>query len=322
LKIAPIVRSDKDKWSAPSAEDFISALEGATGVMKALKARGSIVGGKIAGALIEIPDIRELVIIGDLHGDFNCLARILEEIDFKKFLEDPTNKIVFLGDYIDRGSNSIGVLYSLCRLKMDYPESIMLMRGNHEAPSEFPFSSHDYPFQISEKFGEERGRLIYRNSLSLFRELAVAVTIGNTLLLVHGGLPTPEGTTADFRTKLSRAPESHLADSVLEEILWNDPRELTRVPGWEPSRRGIGRHFGEDITDRWLNATGTVCVVRGHEPCKGYRLDHGDKVLTLFSSKEPYPSFEAAYLRIGSKDIELVRNARSLLPFVRYPVLT
>ena len=311
--------SGRGELGSPSDQEFSDALVRATEVMKALRERGSITGGMITGALFEIPEVDGLVVISDLHGDFECLAGILDEIHYEDFLAEPRNKIIFMGDYVDRGSNSIGVLYSLCRLKIEHPESTVLMRGNHEAPSEFPFASHDYPFEISDRFGEEKGRAIYRKSLMLFRELAVAAILSRRLLIVHGGLPALDGPAEDYRSKLAKAQENHLVDSILEEVLWNDPRQIDKGPGWEPSPRGVGRLFGSIITERWLDLTGTVCIVRGHEPCKGYRLDHGGKVLTLFSSREPYPSFEPAYLKLDGEDLRAVRDATDLVQFVRYP---
>jgi predicted phosphodiesterase len=282
---------------------------------------GAIAGGRISGAFCEVAELDNVVVISDLHGDFECLARILEEVDYERFLRDETNKIVFLGDYVDRGANSVGVLHTVCQLKSRFPNSIILMRGNHEAPSEFPFSSHDFPFQLVERFGEDSGRAAYRKALLFFKELTVATTIQRELLLVHGGLPTNVEDLRDYRSLLASAYEKHTSNRIFAELLWNDPRQIESAADWEDSRRGIGRHFGARITKEWLRATGTKCVVRGHEPCQGFRIDHDGGVFTLFSCMRPYPAFKAAYLSISAKDLGNVRNASDLVPFVRFPRL-
>ena len=110
-----------------------------------------------------------------------------------------------------------------------------------------------------------------------------------------------------------------MTNSVLEELLWNDPRQLDSLEGWEDSPRGIGRHFGKEITASWLEISGTTCVIRGHEPCQGFKIDHDGKVLTLFSSREPYPSFNAAYLSIEMEELQTVDNAWDLIPYIRFP---
>jgi protein phosphatase len=224
------------------------------------------------------------------------------------------NKLVFLGDYVDRGSDSVGVMYSVCHLKSEYPGSVVLMRGNHEAPAEFPFPSHDLPYNIEERFAS-RGREVYHKLLSMFRMLALAAVVKKKLLLVHGGLPTEDANLESIAT----AQEGHIRNRMLEELLWNDPRQIDSQPGWEMSRRGLGRHFGSCISRRWLQASNTKAILRGHEPCQGFRLDHGDMVMTLFSCREAYPKFKAAYLMLDSGQLATVNNARDLSRYVRFP---
>jgi serine/threonine-protein phosphatase PP1 catalytic subunit len=306
------------KWANPSSDEFDAAIDHTTRLMTAQRSSGTIAGGTVSGTLLEISDVDNLVIVSDLHGDYECFSQILDEINYASYLSHARNKMVFLGDYVDRGINSVGVLYSVCQLKLAYPDSIVLMRGNHEAPSEFPFASHDFPFQLVERFGESAGRAIYRKTLQFFKELIVAAIVGNRVLLVHGGLPT-EQALSNYRALLSTAQENHMSNNVLEEVLWNDPRKINSIDGWENSRRGIGRHFGEDITKKWLEITGTKCIVRGHEPCPGFRIDHDGRILTLFSCREPYPSFKAAYLSIPGTNLQNLRDARDLVPFVKRP---
>ncbi len=85
--------------------------------------------------MVELERIPEkLILIGDIHGDLQSLLWALKDINFDRLLRNPNNKLIFLGDYVDRGSNSIGVLYVMCFLKQKFPDSVVLMRGNHEAP--------------------------------------------------------------------------------------------------------------------------------------------------------------------------------------------
>jgi protein phosphatase len=270
-------------------------------------------GGRVDGGLVKIAKLENLAVISDLHGDSRSLYRVLSEIGYERFLSNPMNKLVFLGDYVDRGSDSAGVMYGVCYLKSRYPDSVVLMRGNHEAPAEFPFPSHDLPYRIQDRFGG-RGREVYNKLLSLFRLLTLATIIEHRLLLVHGGLPTEEAEPES----IASAQENHVRSRVLEELLWNDPREIGSEPGWEKSRRGIGRHFGSSVSRRWLDLSNTKAVVRGHEPCQGFRLDHGDTVMTLFSCTEAYPKFKAAYLLLDSGQLAQVNNARDLSRHVRF----
>jgi diadenosine tetraphosphatase ApaH/serine/threonine PP2A family protein phosphatase len=299
--------------ASAGASDFILQIDRAVDALQAERQRKDIAGGKVSGGLVEIAELENLAVVSDLHGDSRSLYRILSEIDHERFLSNPMNKLVFLGDYVDRGSDSAGVMYCVCYLKSRYPDSVVLMRGNHEAPAEFPFSSHDLSYRMQERFGS-RGRDVYNKLLSLFRLLTLATVIERRLLLVHGGLPTEESQLESIAT----AQENHIRSRVLEELLWNDPREVGS-PGWEKSRRGIGRHFGSGVSRKWLESSNTKAIVRGHEPCQGFRLDHAEAVMTLFSCTEAYPKFKAAYLLLSSGQLAQVNNARDLSRHVRFP---
>ncbi|HEX7033150.1 MAG TPA: metallophosphoesterase family protein [Nitrososphaera sp.] len=300
--------------AAADASGIISKMDQAMAVLQSERQNGKIDGGRISGGLVHIAELQNLVVISDLHGDSKSLYRVLSEVKYEKFLSNPMNKMVFLGDYVDRGSDSVGVIYSICHLKCEYPDSVVLMRGNHEAPAEFPFGSHDLPYRVEERFGSS-GKKVYRKMLSTFSQLSLATIIEQKLLLVHGGLPTEESTSLQ---SLAFANENRLKSRTLEELLWNDPRTIDSEPGWEPSRRGFGRHFGSSISRRWLDLSNTKAIVRGHEPCQGFKLDHDDAVMTLFSCTEAYPKFKAAYLLLSSDHLATVRNAMDLTHYVRF----
>jgi predicted phosphodiesterase len=299
------------------ASDFIQKIEQAAYTLQEERQRQSIAGGKVNGGLVEIYDLRNLVIISDLHGDSKSLFRILSEINYEQFLSNPMNKLVFLGDYVDRGSDSISIMYSVCYLKSTYPDSVILMRGNHEAPAEFPFSPHDFPYKIEDRFGH-RWREIYKKLLSMFSQLTLATVVMDTLLLVHGGLPTEDAVPAKFRQSIALAQKNHVRSRVFEELLWNDPQQIDENSRQERSRRGFGRYFGPSMTRRWLHASGTKAIVRGHEPCQGFKLDHNNMIMTLFSSTEAYPDFRAAFLRLSAVNLDNIKNAKDLSLYIRF----
>jgi protein phosphatase len=301
--------------SKADVSDFMQKIGQAAGALQAERQKKSIAGGKVNGGLVEIRKLENLAVIGDLHGDSKSLFRILSEIKYEQFLSNPLSKLVFLGDYVDRGSDSVGVMYSVCHLKGAYPDSVVLMKGNHEAPAELPFSSHDLPYEIEKRFGG-RGKEVYQELLSLFRLLTLATVVRQELLLVHGGPPSED---AAIMESIAAAQENHVKSRLLEELLWNDPRQVDAEPGWENSRRGFGRHFGSSVSRKALQAFGVKAIMRGHEPCQGFRLDHDDTVMTLFSCKEAYPKFKAAYLVLDADQLGNINNARDLSRYVRFP---
>lgn len=69
------------------------------------------------------------IIVGDIHGNIKSLLFCIN-----KFLssENKDKSIIFLGDYVDRGKNSLECITLLFKLKTMFPKNVFLLRGNHE----------------------------------------------------------------------------------------------------------------------------------------------------------------------------------------------
>ena len=297
----------------PSYEDYKTVLEEGLELVKEER-KNETLGRKGGVHLLENTSFKYVIIIGDVHGDFRSLSKIFEESIIKLMNRKENYLFVALGDYIDRGpaKEQVLVLFHLLRLKIEEPQKVILLRGNHEPPKGLEPYPHDYPHVLTEIYGYEKGRELYNLSRRLFDELPYAVIIRDIALLLHGGPPTKN---------LDRPEELYLGYNewppniyLLEEILWNDPRDDIEL--WAPSPRGAGRLWGLKITEKVIDKLKVKYIIRGHEPAPyGYKVNHKGKVITLFSRLgEPYFNIKASYIfcdsieRLKKKPLECIRS--------------
>ena len=214
---------------------------------------------------------RNLTVCGDVHGQFYDLMHIFKLNGFPS----AENMFLFNGDFVDRGSFSVEVVLTLFALKVAYPDSLFLARGNHESLA----MNQVYGFEgeCKSKFSD----LLFKLFTETFNALPVAHLIGGKILAVHGGLFAEDNVTLDDIRNIKRF-EQPGKDGLLCDILWSDPQD---EPGRAPSKRGVGIQFGPDVTRAFCKQNNLDMVIRSHEAKQeGYHIQHNGQCVTVFSA--------------------------------------
>jgi hypothetical protein len=138
-----------------------------------------------------VPAGTRLLFHGDLHGDIHSLVAWLDWLNRNGYLRDfrltrPDTRLVFLGDYTDRGLYGIEVLYTLLRLKVENPDRVWMVRGNHEDVS----LAARYGF-LAEGRGKYGAEFDAQRVMRLYDFLPVVLYLGcetNAVQCNHGGM--------------------------------------------------------------------------------------------------------------------------------------
>ncbi|MBS7288894.1 MAG: metallophosphoesterase [Candidatus Freyarchaeota archaeon] len=237
-----------------------------------------------------------VVFVGDTHGDlFSTMAAA------KKFLSSNYDLLIFLGDYVDRGGEQVGNINYVLSLKLEYPDKVILLRGNHETP----LTNQYYGFMDS--VSRRYNTAFYKVYAFIFAFLPYACMLNGETLCLHGGIA--KGLEKlDQLKKLPR--EEDVNDPVGFQVLWNDPKEGIR--GFSPSPRGPGIYvFGEDTFIEFADRNGVEVMVRAHEAFpQGFKWYFKGRVLSLFSAANYTIPVDAKVGELADGELRVVSPLR------------
>ncbi len=237
------------------------------------------------------------MVVGDIHGNRRALQWALDMFREREDLE----RAVFLGDYVDRGPDSLYVLNRLFLEKLADPDGIILLRGNHETlPVNYHYGFRD---EVNERFLYRHSDKVYRWYNEIFSLMPLAALLGSGAAAMHGGIPRGVSSLAEF-DDIPANTDLTLEDRLFE-VLWNDP--VDEDLDYVPSKRGErARSFGRKVFDAFLRASGISGMVVSHGHIQdGYQYYFDDRLLRIFSCPDYMGMGNAGTVAVVSERGEL-----------------
>ncbi|CAK7228237.1 serine/threonine protein phosphatase Pzh1 [Sporothrix bragantina] len=209
-------------------------------------------------------------IVGDVHGQYTDLIRMFEMCGFP-----PSSNFLFLGDYVDRGKQSLETILLLLCYKLKFPENFFLLRGNHECAN----VTRVYGF-----YDECKRRCnvkIWKTFVDTFNTLPVAAIVAGKIFCVHGGLSPALDHMDDIR---NIARPTDVPDyGLLNDLLWSDPAEMEQ--DWDSNERGVSYCFNKKVIMDFLVKHDFDLVCRAHMVVEdGYEFFSDRVLVTVFSA--------------------------------------
>jgi len=233
---------------------------------------------------LSIPRKTSLNVCGDTHGQFFDLLNIFSS----NVASWPSseNRFLFNGDFVDRGIYSFEVAFTLLSMQLANPQSVHLLRGNHETTS----MNRVYGFeaQVLAKYDSE----VLEQFRKVFSSLPLAAVIEKNIFVVHGGIgPHTHKMNLDQIDALNRlridaaeerqggVTKEEAEVEAMDEFLWADPqkqeKEQARKNFVLNHARGAGWCFSPDATASFLTQNNLSLLLRSHQlKAGGFNLDH------------------------------------------------
>lgn len=209
-------------------------------------------------------------VVGDVHGQYGDLIRLFDMCGFP-----PASNYLFLGDYVDRGKQSLETILLLLCYKIKYPENFFLLRGNHECAS----VTRVYGFYDECK--RRTNIKTWKIFIDTFNTLPVAAIIAQKIFCVHGGLSPSLNNMNQLRS--IQRPTDVPDVGLLNDILWSDPADTENE--WEDNERGVSFCFNKVAINKFLAKFGFDLVCRAHIVVEdGYEFFNERTLVTVFSA--------------------------------------
>ncbi|OZC06998.1 putative phosphoprotein phosphatase 1 [Onchocerca flexuosa] len=227
---------------------------------------------------VEVP----IKVVGDIHGQYEDMHKLFGVIG-----KVPDVKMIFLGDYVDRGPQSIEtIIYLLC-LKVKFRDRIYSLRRNHET------LTVNRIYGCWNECALKSNVNLWRNFQSFYNRMPMAGLISKRVLCMHGGL-SPHLTNLEQICQIKHPCEPS-DRGLLIDLIWSDP--TNKGDGWFYSPRGLSYSFGKGVLLSACKLLKIDLIIRAHQVVQdGYELMVGKKLITIFSA----PNYAGQFNNAGA----------------------
>ena len=208
---------------------------------------------------------------GDVHGQYSDLLRLFDLNGYP-----PESNYCFLGDYVDRGRQSLETVCLLFAYKVKYPNNFFLLRGNHEC------SSINRIYGFYDECKRRYTVKIWKQFTDTFNCMPVSALVEERILCMHGGI-SPELRNFDQIHKILR-PTDVPDSGLICDLLWADP-DTTGGRGWGQNDRGVSWVYGSDVVEKFCRQFDIDLICRAHQVVEeGYQFFSQRRLVTVFSA--------------------------------------
>jgi protein phosphatase len=232
--------------------------------------------------LIKIEKAKRVIFVGDTHGDLEASQKVIKDYLKKE------NKIVFLGDYVDRGHFSKENLDFLLEQKEKHSNRVFLLQGNHEGHRILKFSPAEFWESLSKKEYQKYSKIVENFPLAV---------VAKDIIALHGALPEIE--------KIEDFEKIEIGNENWFRICWGD---FLDEPG-----ENLGNDlftcrpkFGRDYFFKIMQKINKKILIRSHDP-NAPRLMYNDYCLTIFTSST-YTKERIIAIANFSKEIKTAKD--------------
>jgi serine/threonine protein phosphatase 1 len=219
------------------------------------------------GAKFDVPlsPDQPFLVIGDIHGQLDALDVTLDLI-----ASDPNHAelpLVFVGDYMDRGPHSAGVLRRVMALQADDPRDIICLRGNHEQmllsfldnpPPNAPVWFANGGIETLNSFGVGVSKLDMRGDRVLMVRERLKQELGDAALSFLQTLPTRWQTGNVAVVHAGADPATPIEDQQDDVLIWGHADFRS-----QPRQDGIWIVHGHTIVPEVMARQGRISVDPG-----------------------------------------------------------